>query len=175
MPPQHIGRGKPGCAAAHDHHSTGSIGSHFFPRGRLFTLSPNENPLALSFYLPHRERIQGRRARRFTSAQIEARVMPGAANAVADHEALSERAVVMAAMRVDGENLRTGPHQNDILIADVPQQGVGGELAQCDALDEIRASGRLLFSHDPSPPPSSHQRATSCEPNLYQVAMPRNS
>src|SRR5881392_885369 len=82
--------------------------------------------------------------------------MPGAADAVPDHETLSERAVVMAAMRVDGENLRTGPHQNDILITDVPEQGVGGELAQCDALDEIRASGRLLFSHDPSPPLSSH-------------------
>ena len=55
--------------------------------------------------------------------------MPGTADAVADHEAIGERPVIMAAMRVDGENLRAGAHQQDILIADMPEQGLAGEFA----------------------------------------------
>jgi hypothetical protein len=34
----------------------------------------------------------------------------------------------MAAMRVDGENLRSGTYQQDILIADMAEQGLAGEI-----------------------------------------------
>src|SRR5215210_3643716 len=101
--------------------------------------------------------------------------MPGAANALADHQALRERPVIMAAMRIDRKNLGTGAHQQDILIADVPDQGLGREVAQFNAKCEIRPSGHgLLFSHS---------LASSVLPTVstlgrnfisgYQVAMPR--
>jgi hypothetical protein len=35
----------------------------------------------------------------------------------------------MAAMRVDRENLSSSAHQQDILIADVPEQHLAGEFA----------------------------------------------
>jgi hypothetical protein len=34
----------------------------------------------------------------------------------------------MAAMRIDGENLRSGAHQQDIPIADVAEQGLAGKV-----------------------------------------------
>ena len=76
------------------------------PRGfGCSRFSPDEDAVALVLDLPDRERAQRRRARRLPGAQIEAGVMPGAADAVADHEPLRERPMIMAAMRVDGENL----------------------------------------------------------------------
>ena len=54
--------------------------------------------------------------------------MPGAADAVADHEPLRERPVIMTAMRIDGENLGPGAHQQNILIADMAEQGLAGEV-----------------------------------------------
>jgi hypothetical protein len=55
-------------------------------------------------------------------------MMPGAADAVANHESLRERSVIMTAMRVDGKNLRPGTYQQNILIADVTEQGLAAEL-----------------------------------------------
>src|SRR6185312_7090735 len=97
-------------------------------------LLPDEDPLALLLHLPDRQRAQRRRARCFAAAQIEACVMPGAADAVADHEPFRERCMIVAAMRIDGENLRPGAHQQNLLIADVTDQGFAAELAWCDAL-----------------------------------------
>src|SRR5712671_3324425 len=44
------------------------------------------------------------------------------ADAVASHEPLREWPVITAAMRVDGENLRSGAHQQDIPIATWPSK-----------------------------------------------------
>ena len=55
-------------------------------------------------------------------------MMPGAADAVAYHEPLRERPVIMAAMRVDGEDLKPGTHQQNILIADMTEQGLAAEV-----------------------------------------------
>src|SRR3977135_2303794 len=87
----------------------------------------------------------------------------------------------MAAMRVDGENLRSGAHQKDILVADVAEQGLAGEVTWCNALCEIRPSGRgLLFGHVHSLRRTSDRRAAlyiwiSGRHTKYLVATPRNS
>src|SRR5215212_6672636 len=93
--------------------------------------------------------------------------MPGAANALADHQALRERPVIMAAMRIDRKNLATRAHQQDLLIADVPDQGLGREVAQFNTKCEIRPSGHgLLFSH--SLASSSCRQRRRWEGTLYQ-------
>jgi hypothetical protein len=75
-------------------------------------------------------------------------MMPGAADAIADHESLRERPVIMTAMRIDRENLGSGANQQNILIADVAEQGLCGEVTERDALCEIRPCRRdLLVSH----------------------------
>ena len=43
--------------------------------------------------------------------------MPGAADAFANHEAVRERPVIMAAMGIDRENLGSGADQQNILMA----------------------------------------------------------
>ena len=128
LPPQHLGRGKARRAAADDHDLAGRIDGPRDARLRLLALLPDEDAIALALDLPDRKRIERRRARRFAGAQIEAGVMPGAADALADHESFRERPVIMAAMRVDGENLRPGAHQQDILVADMAEQGLAGEV-----------------------------------------------
>ncbi len=79
--------------------------------------------------LPDGERIQRRGTRGFPGPQIEAGVMPGAAYAFADHKPLREWPMIVTAMRVDGKNLGTGAYQQDILIADMPEQGLAGKVA----------------------------------------------
>ena len=122
LPPQHLGGGKSRCAAADDDDLAGRIVGGL-PRGlgcSRFCL--DEDAAAVLLDLPARERTQRRRAHRFAAAQIEAGVMPGTADAVADHEPFGERSVIVAAMRVDGENLGARAHQQDILIADMAEQ-----------------------------------------------------
>ena len=53
--------------------------------------------------------------------------MPGTTDALAGHEALGERPVVMAAMRADRKDLRTRTHQQDFIVADVTEQRLAGE------------------------------------------------
>jgi hypothetical protein len=54
-------------------------------------------------------------------------------------------------MRVDGENRWPRTYQQNILIADVAEQGLAAEVIQCNALREVRSGRRgLLFSHVPS-------------------------
>jgi hypothetical protein len=51
-------------------------------------------------------------------------------------------------MRIDRENLGSGANQQNILIADVAEQGLTGEVTERDALGEIRPCRRgLLVSH----------------------------
>ena len=56
--------------------------------------------------------------------------------------------MIMTAMRIDRENLGSGANQQNILIADVAEQGFSGEVIERDALCEIRPCRRgLLVSH----------------------------
>src|ERR1700749_4841710 len=75
-------------------------------------------------------------------------MMPGATDAVSDDEPLGQGTVIMAAMRIDRENLAFRTHQQDILVTDMPQQGLAGEIVCGNAEGEI-GSGRcrLVLSH----------------------------
>ena len=61
----------------------------------------------------------------------------------------AKRPVIMAAMRVDRENLRARSHQQHFLVADMAEQGLALEIGRrADALRQIGPGGRrLLFSH----------------------------
>ena len=98
-------------------------------RFRLLALVPDHDAIAVALDLPDRERGQRRRADGFAAAQIETGVMPRTADALPDDEPLGERPVIMTAMRVDRENLLVGAHQHNILVADMSEQRLAGELA----------------------------------------------
>src|SRR5574341_1293991 len=80
-------------------------------RARRRLLIAHEDLVALALDAPARERIEGGRPHRLARAQAEAGMVPGAADGVADHEALGERAVIVGAERADGEQLLAAPRQ----------------------------------------------------------------
>jgi hypothetical protein len=51
----------------------------------------------------------------------------------------------MAAMRVDGEDIRSRAQQQNIFLADMAEQGLSGELGQLDAQRQIRSGRRGLL------------------------------
>ena len=53
--------------------------------------------------------------------------------------------MIMAAMRVDSEDIRTRADQQNVFVADVAEQGLAGEFGQLDAQRQIRTGGRSLF------------------------------
>ena len=123
-------------------------------RLRLLAILPDKDAIAHMLHLPDRKRGKRRWACCFSGTQIEARVMPRAADAFANDEAFCEWTVVMAAMRVDGENFDAGAHQQDLLVADMAEQGLAGKVTRCDTQGEIRPGRQgLLFSHVRSPSP----------------------
>jgi hypothetical protein len=79
----------------------------------------NEDSAVSMLNPPAGERAYGRRAHGFAAAQIETGVMPRAPDAVPDNEPFTERPMVMAAMRRDGEYLGPALDQQDLLVADM--------------------------------------------------------
>jgi hypothetical protein len=138
---EHFRGGKTRRTATDDHDLSGRIGRRLAARLRHLTFSPDEDAAALLFDLPDRERAQRRRACRLPSAQIEAGMMPGTTDAVSDDEPLGQGTVIMAAMRIDRKHLGSDSHQQDVLVADMPQQGLAGEITRRDALGEIGSGG----------------------------------
>ena len=94
--------------------------------------------------------------------------MPGAADAVADHEPFGQRPVIMAAMRVDREDLGARAHQQHFLVADMAEQRLALEVARGDALRQIGPAGAACCSAMFTP-------ASLQQPVRRQFAMPRNS
>ena len=118
-----------------------------------FALLRDEDAAVALFHPPAIDRAERRRALRLAAAQIETGVMPGAAHALAGHQAFGQRAMIMAAMGADGEYFAAAAHQQNLLIADVAQQLVVDEIADGDALGQIRAARRrLLLCHGRVPP-----------------------
>ncbi len=139
LPPQHFGGGKPRRAAADDHDPAGRLDNPLHARLRLLAFLPDDNALALVLDLPHRDRAQRRRPGGFPGAQVETGMVPGAADAFAVHQAVGKRTVIMAAMGVDGENLRSRTHQQDFIVADMAKQGRAGEVGRRDTQRQIGA------------------------------------
>jgi hypothetical protein len=48
--------------------------------------------------------------------------MPGATNGVVDHEALGERAMIVAAEGIDRENFRANLSEQNLRVADMAEQ-----------------------------------------------------
>ena len=59
--------------------------------------------------------------------------MPGTTDVFTSHESLGERPVIVAAMRVDRENLSAGAHQQNRFIADMAEQRRAGKFSRGDA------------------------------------------
>jgi hypothetical protein len=85
--------------------------------------------------------------------------MPRTADRVANDEAVGERAVVVGAMRADGEGLVAPPHQNHVIVA----RAAGNrhsvlEILKSNARREIRLGVPVRVSHGgqllPAPQPS---------------------
>src|SRR6478736_3728030 len=117
-------------SAAANHEFAGRLGWRFAARLRLRTLLPHDDAVAVLLDLPDSEWIQSRSAHRLPGAQIEAGVMPGAADALADHQTLGQRPMIMAAMLVDGEDVRPRAHQQNVFVTDMAEQGLSSEFGQ---------------------------------------------
>jgi hypothetical protein len=152
--PQHFRSRKACSPAAHDHDPVWS-----FPGGRAARLAPWRRPFLFheNFSIalldgPARYRAEGGSAYGFASAQIECGVVPGAADRVPSHKAVSERSMVMRAMRADGENLVPAAHEQDRLAAAMAgKDRVFGKLGERNPLCEIGAAWRLFLRHRFSP------------------------
>ena len=153
-PAQHFGRRKAGRAAADDDDLTGRVRlRRHGARLRLLALLRDEDAAVALFHRPAIDRAERRRPLRLAGAQIETGVMPRAAHAVAGHETFGQRAMVVAAMRADGEYFVATAHQQNLLVADLAQQLTVDEIAEADTLAQIRAARRcLLLGHGRVPP-----------------------
>src|SRR5262249_50280738 len=109
-----------GCAAAEDHDRRRMAGAC---RGSLRLrrqLLSNEHNISLALDAPAGNGIERGRAQRLTSREVETRVMPGTAHRVADDKAVGEWTVVVSAMRADREDALASPHEDDLVLTDVP-------------------------------------------------------
>ncbi len=150
--PQHLGGGKTGRAAADDDDALRRVRRRLLRLRRVALLHDEDAALAL-LDLPDRQRRQRRRAHGLAGAQIETGVMPGAADVVAGHEPVGKRAVIVAAMRVDREDLGARAHHQHVGLADMAEQHVVLEIVRRNAEREIGTSGRVLIvGHWGSPP-----------------------
>src|SRR5258706_16258255 len=100
-------------SSPHDHDpfwcSVLSTGATFWVwAGALFA---HENLAVMFVDGPALEGRESRCTECFACANIKARVMPGTANGVLDHEAIDERAVIVCAVSSNSENLFPSPHQ----------------------------------------------------------------
>ena len=119
LPPKHVrGRETSRAAAKNEDGFRRTRGGRARWRCRLRKLRADVDRVALAIDAPARDRIERRRPQRVARAQAEARVMPRTADGVADDEPVGERAVVVRAVRADGEDLLAPPHQNHVVVAD---------------------------------------------------------
>src|ERR1043165_7537259 len=86
LPPQHLGRGKAGCAAADDHDLV-RLACRFATGARLSLDLVADNDLVVVLLdLPAREGAERRRAHGFAGADVEAGMVPWAAHLpIRDH------------------------------------------------------------------------------------------
>ena len=109
-------------------------------RFRLLALLRDEDPAVALLDRPAVDRAQGRCAHGLAGAQIEAGVMPGAANAVADDEASASG----HGSGCNGRRRRTfaaAAHQQNLLVADMPDKLAVGEIGEAQRLGQVRAVG----------------------------------
>ena len=64
--------------------------------------------------------------------------LPDAADTFADHQSLRKWPMIVAAMCVDGEDIRPRPHQQNVFATDMAEQGLAREFGQLDAQRQVR-------------------------------------
>src|SRR5690242_914438 len=72
--------------------------------------------------------------------------MPGAAHALAGDETLGQRAVIMRAMRADGENVIAALLQQHLLVADMAEELTVDKVGQRDTLGQVRTLRCVLIA-----------------------------
>jgi hypothetical protein len=73
----------------------------------------------------------------FAGPQVEAGVMPRAADFILDDKPLGKRSLVMGAMGVYGKDVALEAYDQNILIANVTDQFAIGKFGKCNALRQI--------------------------------------
>src|SRR6516225_401429 len=90
--------------------------------------------------------------------------MPGTAHAFAGDKSLGQRAVIMGAMRANGEDFVAAVHQQHLLVADMAEELAVDEIRQRDAPREVRTLWRiLLLRHCDTPAFTRSYRETAGE------------
>ena len=118
--------------------------------GRLWHLVSHEDLVAGAFHAPARDGVEGGCAQRLAGFEAETGVVPGASNGVAHDDALSERTVVVRAMRTHGEESIAGASQENLILADAPDDhapvcyGVG-LYARAKSFDELVAESAMVY------------------------------
>ena len=97
------------------------IGLRGFARRPLAFFADEDAAVSL-LDVPDVQRVEGGSADRFAGAQVKAGMMPGTPDGAVSNETVDERSVVVAAVRIDGENLGPFAHQQNLLVAHMADQ-----------------------------------------------------
>src|SRR6185437_12101779 len=90
----------------------------FLRRGLRF-LAFDKNFAVALFNLPAGKRTERRRCDSLPRLQTEMSVVPGAADRIADQNAIGERPVIMCAMRGQREQLARLTHEQNLVVSDM--------------------------------------------------------
>jgi hypothetical protein len=154
FPAQHLGGGKSGSPATHDHDAvrmralTASLAGRRLSGG--FDFFAHEHRAVALFHAPARHRIEGGRSERLAGAQAEAGMVPGTAHDIANDQSLSERAAVVRAGRANREQFIAATRQQHGLLAHMPaHHGAVAKISERNPAREIRSLRLgLLGSHN---------------------------
>jgi len=146
LSPQHLGGGEPGGAAADDHDSIRAArrGARF--GARPCALLADEKLSVALLHRPGIQRAESRRTNGFAGAEVEAGVMPGAADGAVDNEPVDKGAMIMGAVGSDGECVGSLPRQQHLFVPDMTDQLAAiRELGERQTLRQIGTG--LIFRH----------------------------
>ena len=111
-----------GRAAADDHDGFGQLSRAECRPGLTLDPFPRIGNSVADLDAPAGQRVARRRTQDFAAAQVEAGMMPGAADRLADDHAFGERPAIMRAFGADGEQFIAAPDEDHGLIVDMALQ-----------------------------------------------------
>ena len=103
-PPKHLGRGESSRPAANNDNPVNALSVRCLKRLWLFDFLAHEDPAILLLDPPAGDRAQGRRAQGLATLEVEAGMMPRAADAAACHKSFGKRTAIVGTMGSDSEN-----------------------------------------------------------------------
>src|SRR5437879_4232481 len=115
-----FGRGRAGGAGPDDDHRWRRFRRRRWRRARL--LRSYDHAIAAPLDFIARDRIQRRRAHGIARAQLKARMMPRAAQRLANDEAFREGTTIVRARRSQGVNVGSDAYQHDRLAPRMPDK-----------------------------------------------------